>query len=239
MLKRPINLRLDADLVAAADALASAMGTDRTELISRGLRRELLHDGEREFVYVLLDGSEVRYVGRSRDPYQRLRQHIAEARAGGTSPKGEWLSEMLKAGRTPRLAIIDDGSAGDEIQQLEGEWIEHFRKGERLTNRICADVVKVPRPGGSHQRSLRIPEDLHRALNAEAARRGRPHTYSSVLIEWAEHGQLVTADGRRPSSPRTPSSRRPSILQAQNTVDKASSGMPEPPPVVRPSTKVR
>ncbi len=38
MPKQPINIRLDADLIAAADARAAQTGSNRTELIDRGLR---------------------------------------------------------------------------------------------------------------------------------------------------------------------------------------------------------
>ncbi len=39
------------------------------------------------------------------------------------------------------------------------------------------------------QRSVRFPDELHAALEAEATVRGKPHTFSSVLIEWAERGR--------------------------------------------------
>ncbi len=38
MPKQPINIRLDADLIAAADARAAATGTNRTALIDSALR---------------------------------------------------------------------------------------------------------------------------------------------------------------------------------------------------------
>lgn len=36
--------------------------------------------------------------------------------------------------------------------------------------------------------TIRFPEDLHSAISAEAERRGKPWTFSSVLVEWAERG---------------------------------------------------
>ncbi len=38
----------------------------------------------------------------------------------------------------------------------------------------------------SIQQNIRFPEDLHAAISAEAERRGKPWTFSSVLIELAE-----------------------------------------------------
>lgn len=36
-----------------------------------------------------------------------------------------------------------------------------------------------------------IPDDLYAAIKAEAERRGRPHSFSSVLIEWAKIGHAA------------------------------------------------
>lgn len=47
----------------------------------------------------------------------------------------------------------------------------------------------------SVQRAIRFPEDLHSAISAEAERRGKPWTFSSVLVEWAERGQLWASMG--------------------------------------------
>lgn len=185
MPKRAINLRLDDDLVAAVDTLAEALDTDRTEMIARGLRRELLYDGRREFIYVLLDAERVvRYVGRARDPVSRLREHIAGARAGGTSAKEAWISEMLKAGTTPFQVIIDDGEPGEDIRSAEDYWLAHFEAGGSLTNGIRAsvasqlvnrDFVQVRIPAalrdridaarGSEKREAWVREACERKLN--------------------------------------------------------------------------
>lgn len=169
MQKRAINLRLEEDLVAAVDHLAQATGTDRTELIARGLRRELLYDGQREFIYVLLDADRhVRYVGRARDPYKRLREHVAGARAGGSSAKERWLSEMLAAGSFPQLAIIDDAAGGDDIQELEALWIDHF-KSDTLTNGILYGARAGVAPGPRKQSGstmVRIPDELRDKIDA-------------------------------------------------------------------------
>lgn len=217
MAKQPINLRLDADLIDAADALAAAIGTDRTELIARGLRRELLHEGGREFIYVLRDeAGEVRYVGRSSDPYRRLREHIAAARAGGTSAKEAWLAGLLAKGGSPRLAIIDDGDA-DEIAELEAAWIEHFHDGGKLTNgRFKGQPTKV----------VRLPVALLEPLEAEASRTGKPiaEVLASRLRATPAAAQSATAPSASRSSPRTKATaRRP----AAATMDDPARGLNE------------
>lgn len=39
------------------------------------------------------------------------------------------------------------------------------------------------------QQAVRFSDELHAAIKAEAARRGRPHSFSSVLVEWAAVGR--------------------------------------------------
>lgn len=58
-------------------------------------------------------------------------------------------------------------------------------------------------------RSVRVPDDLDEAVVAEAERRGRPWSFSSVFVEWAELGQVapdqssvVIGSARAPASPR-------------------------------------
>lgn len=154
-------MRLDDELVDAVDALAAQMGTDRTDLIARGLRRELLYEGRREFVYVLLDaGGDVRYVGRSCEPYKRLREHVAQARVGG-SAKEAWLAQSIAVGHVPRLVIIDDAPSGAEIAELEAEWIEHFAASGRLTNGTRAGVASGERAArGSVRMHIVVSDDL-------------------------------------------------------------------------------
>jgi len=187
MAKQPINLRLDADLIAAADSLAAALGTDRTDLIARGLRRELLYEGGREFVYVLLDEvGEVRYVGRSRDPYKRLRAHVADARAGGKSAKEAWLAELLGNGHAPRLAIIDDAEPGEAVASCEAAWIVHFAAGGRLTNGTSAGVAPRERKKAGFVRPISFRWDEAFIGRIDVARGDVPRsTFVRAAVERA------------------------------------------------------
>lgn len=162
MQKQPINLRLDKELLDATDALADAMGIARTELIERGLRRELLYDGKREFIYVLTDADMcVRYVGRSQDPYRRLREHVAAAKAGGATAKERWLADLLADGKMPHLVVVDDAQPGDAIRQLEAEWIAYFDTHDRLTNTaVVGGVAKGVHRLGMTQIAVRVEDDL-------------------------------------------------------------------------------
>lgn len=215
--KQPINLRLDADLVAAADALAAATGIDRTELVARGLRRELLYEGGREFIYVLSDESgEVRYVGRSRDPYKRLREHIAAARAGGQSAKEAWLAAMLAEGQAPSMAIIDDAEPGEAVAMLEADWIMHFAEGGRLTNGVSAGIASGLRRVGKRRQIGMIDESLLDAIDADAERRGETRR------AWIERTSRAALNGPALAAMSTDETPRPSPAGRKAKTEVAS-----------------
>jgi hypothetical protein len=209
MTKRPINVRLDDDLIDAIDALAAATRTDRTELMARGLRRELLHDGRREFIYVLLDESgEVRYVGRSRDPFGRLRPHLADAKVGGTD-KQTWLADMIAAGHVPQLAIVDDAEPGQDVAALETDWIERFADGGRLTNGVRAGVASTPRRTGHLKQVGQFDERLLELIDEQAAILGQSRrTYMERLL-WKHLDELgAPATREDPETPARKTKRR-------------------------------
>jgi hypothetical protein len=59
------------------------------------------------YVYVLIDPRDerIRYVGSSRRPWARLKEHIAE-RHNGESNKNDWLCELAASGLRPILRIV-------------------------------------------------------------------------------------------------------------------------------------
>lgn len=196
MRKRAINVRLDGPLLEAVDALARSIGADRTEVISRGLRRELLHESGREFIYVLLDPTwVVRYVGRSRDPFARFREHLDSAVEPG-STKERWIAELLAEGAQPRMAIIDDAQAGEEVREVELFWIEHFRGEGKLTNAVVGGVSRV---GGVRPVSFRWEEEF--IARVDGARGEMPRSaFVRQCVEERMNGLDELAKGSVPAA---------------------------------------
>ena len=86
------------------------------------------------------------------------------------------------------------------------------------------------------QRSVRFSDDLHAAIEAEAERRGKPHTFSSVLIEWAVDG-YTQQHAERASRPTVtiddpPTATRTATpvprVEAQHTATMPMRGSPSP-----------
>lgn len=76
-----------------------------------------------EFIYVLLDGNQkIFYCGRSRNVEKRLKEHIEEALAGGSSRKCRHIRELIERGDVITVKKVDEAPSS-EIAQLEAFWI--------------------------------------------------------------------------------------------------------------------
>jgi hypothetical protein len=87
-------------------------------------------------VYVLKDGDEIRYVGKSLkdNPNLRLSEHLWSARNGRKTYVARWLRGLLRKGRSPTVEIIEKCGA-DAVADREISWIAKYRaEGSRLTN---------------------------------------------------------------------------------------------------------
>jgi hypothetical protein len=90
------------------------------------------------YIYCLLDPrtSAVRYVGVSKNPAKRLRDHLKHAHLAKTY-KDNWLCQLAREGLKPVQTIVASGS-GDDWDIAEREWIARLRaEGCKLTN-ACA-----------------------------------------------------------------------------------------------------
>jgi DNA-binding transcriptional regulator YiaG len=72
------------------------------------------------------------YVGRSRDPQARLRQHIVEKRSS-QHPLPPRLRDIIAAGLYPELVILNTPDAGDAVA-AEERWIAAGRTNGYLCN---------------------------------------------------------------------------------------------------------
>jgi hypothetical protein len=115
------------------------------------------HYGALQHIYGLLDPTtnELRYVGRSTNPFRRFQQHIQSARrfrerkylpivcecyaikirAIERDSSKKWIANLLKSGLTPRLQILEIVEPSYRVAERETRWIyESIRKGYDLLN---------------------------------------------------------------------------------------------------------
>lgn len=124
--------------------------------------------GDTAYIYGLYCpiAEEIRYVGRSVRPVERLYQHMDEARTGaymGTAAKRDWLRELLEEDKEPELVILRILESGEDANEAEIEWMH------RLLDDGCELVNRVPK-----RLEARLAEESRkRKMLEEAIERGR------------------------------------------------------------------
>lgn len=89
------------------------------------------------FIYDLSDPrtGEVRYIGKSVNPRERLATHIRESRNGSKLHSRRWIAGIIASGGLPILGTLEI-SEDAEANNAERLWIASFKlMGARLTNR--------------------------------------------------------------------------------------------------------
>lgn len=118
-------------------------------------------------VYVLIDprNGQVRYVGVTSNPKQRLRDHIRTAKKE-KHHRATWINSLLSEGLTPVMDIIDETN-NEEWQQCEIAWIAHYRG-------LGYDLVNAT-DGGEGTRGC-IPSKETRRKQSESGKNRPPIT---------------------------------------------------------------
>lgn len=90
----------------------------------------------KNYIYILKDpiSNEIRYVGKSNNPEDRLRRHLQNNNLiESWTPKNKWLLNLKNNNMLPIMEIID--STEFDINELEIKWIKYYRDlGLDLTN---------------------------------------------------------------------------------------------------------
>lgn len=87
--------------------------------------------------YVLEDPctGEVRYVGQTVDPSNRLRNHVWESKKKNVTHKHRWIVSLLRRNQTPTMRIVGSAiMASNTANRIENNLIQRYGKKGRLTN---------------------------------------------------------------------------------------------------------
>lgn len=88
------------------------------------------------YIYGLYDPrtNELRYIGKSKNPKQRLFGHLNSVKNGEISLKTTWLKELIENGYVPLVKILEKTNEND-WEEAEKRWIEKCRsEGLNLLN---------------------------------------------------------------------------------------------------------
>ena len=146
------------------------------------------------YIYCLRDPdtNEIRYVGRSRTPADRLRRHIRDSGHDGTGVS-VWLRSLQ--GRRPKLEIMErcsDSSANER----ERYWINHLGVGNRLVNSHAAGPRELTSSDDVRTRRQEFCRNGH-ALTPDNLRI-RPDRRNCVECKVCQKEGRRRFNGRRP-----------------------------------------
>lgn len=89
------------------------------------------------YIYGLIDPRDnlVRYVGKTKTPERRLKEHLGSSSLKYNTYKNSWLKKLISLELVPIFKIIEECD-DDNWQEREIYWIAYYRKllGDKLTN---------------------------------------------------------------------------------------------------------
>lgn len=148
-------------------------------------------------IYGLYDPSEIgppriRYVGyTTKDPRQRLVEHLAESNYKRTSYRHHWLRSLMLRGVRPAIIVLETVEETDDWQKRERAWIARL---------FCMGLVNTTDGGeGLINPSIEVRERIGRKvsvlLKGNQYRKGIPHDDASKakMVASSKSSELVKA----------------------------------------------
>lgn len=135
------------------------------------------------YIYALGDPDtcEIRYIGKSIRPVERLQNHMNEV---SNCHRSNWLQSLKRAGKRPLMTIIEQITGDMPWQPSERYWIARGRAlGWPLTNNTDGGDGVPGLPQATRERMASVwrgrkhkPETLQKLSAASSARRHGPET---------------------------------------------------------------
>lgn len=156
--------------------------------------------GKQVFIYALVDpeNGDIRYIGKSIRPEQRLQNHMNEV---SNCHRSHWLQSLKKNGQKPDLLILEEIRGEFPWQESEKYWIARGRReGWPLTNNTAGGdgVTGLPEEtrkrmaavwkGRKHspESRKRIGESKRGFVHSESTKAKMSKAHSGREIKWID-----------------------------------------------------
>ena len=142
-------------------------------------------------IYGLIDpiSGQVRYVGKSIHPIQRLKEHLKAARLKHKNRCCNWIRSLLKKGREPVLIILQHYVPLKLWRDAERFWVQYYKdKGCKLTNLAPAGIgsdfeeISRKRMSESHKKTWQDP--AYRKRHKEGMARSNDEQIANIKKKW-------------------------------------------------------
>lgn len=172
---------------------------------------------QRIFIYVLIEPltNIIRYVGASKNPERRLKDHIKEANRGKKNHRYDWIRKILSKNDFPIMKIIEETNI-EVWEERERYWISYYGRenlvngtdgGDGVTGRIISEKFKqrlsylFSGEGnpfyGKHHSEESLEKMRHKVISSETrnkireSKRGKSNSLESrekLKLTWKERG---------------------------------------------------
>jgi len=136
-----------------------------------------------DFIYVLRDPrtSDVKYVGKTKNPYSRKKAHSSPSQIRGQGiRKIEWTLELISLGLRPQFEIIEECEDG-KWKEREEFWIAHYG----LANLV--NVRPDATPGNLNACSENTKEKLRRSVIRQFSDVIRRQKHKEAMQRWSKN----------------------------------------------------
>ena len=155
---------------------------------------------EKVFIYALCEPEtgEVRYVGKTRTPKRREREHNKTSVYSSSDLKNAWVNELHAIGAAPVFCVIEQCTKND-WQEREVHFIRHYRElGHRLLNQrkggggdnpYGREIVQISRDGSlvARFKSITDAEELSGVIvGGKGVLRGKNKSAGGYLWMYAD-----------------------------------------------------
>ena len=141
-------------------------------------------------IYGLIDPctQQIRYVGKTVNPKNRLKSHISAAKSkrGSHLPVNRWMRKLLEQGMKPQMVILDSCSLWS-WQEAEKWWIMFCR----LNN---IPILNITNGGESGFLGGTLSEEVRQKMSADRKGRKKPDSFPMKMSKsWKERDKASVA----------------------------------------------